>query len=483
MVANVQDGPKRSDLRQPMSREMSGESPKGFVSSLREGVSKNVKNAYSKSKGRLFHVIASKDRILQFRIIENNKLVLENTINALNMHTRTLRNAPKRLLVAGRQVPIKAQKKVRGVITGDPNKRIRDHLKEPPQVRFLDKFSFTLGVLVITFTEFIILRHPAWFQTFYQCLMPILFALRFVKFQSLKYQWFMLDFCYLVNASCMLQTFYYPNNSQWFVMNFAASVGPLAASIVVWKNSLVFHCLDKLTTFFLHAFPALLCHLIRWDLIPSDAQLSLESVRFWPFYCSAMGLYLGWQISYLFVTEWMFRNRLNADPDLCTSLRYLAADKKNPVTQAVEKFSRRVGVLQPHESLNASDFRTKIVFVLTQLMYTLITLIPPYLIFKSYIACLTYLITLFVWSTWNGASYYIEVFSKRYQMKFQEDGLRRVSMDSNLESESTVELDDGEDEFLDSVEDLPLNESQAMELIEILQNLEGKTDPSPTCSD
>lgn len=56
-------------------------------------------------------------------------------------------------------------------------------------------------------------------------------------------------------------------------------------------------------------------------------------------------------------------------------------------------------------------------------------------------------------------------------------------MDSNLESESTVELDDGEDEFLDSVEDLPLNESQAMELIEILQNLEGKTDPSPTCSD
>lgn len=128
-----------------------------------------------------------------------------------------------------------------------------------------------------------------------------------------------------------------------------------------------------------------------------------------------MGLYLGWQISYLFVTEWMFRNRLNADPDLCTSLRYLAADKKNPVTQAVEKFSRRVGVLQPHESLNASDFRTKIVFVLTQLMYTLITLIPPYLIFKSYIACLTYLITLFVWSTWNGASYYIEVFSKRLE--------------------------------------------------------------------
>ncbi len=53
---------------------------------------------------------------------------------------------------------IRAQKGMRQAITGDPNKRIRDHMKETPQVKMLDKVSFTMGVIVITFTEFIILR-------------------------------------------------------------------------------------------------------------------------------------------------------------------------------------------------------------------------------------------------------------------------------------------------------------------------------------
>lgn len=47
---------------------------------------------------------------------------------------------------------------MRQAITGDPNKRIRDHMNEAPQVKMLDKFSFTMGVGVITLAEFIILR-------------------------------------------------------------------------------------------------------------------------------------------------------------------------------------------------------------------------------------------------------------------------------------------------------------------------------------
>ena len=39
----------------------------------------------------------------------------------------------------------RARRKWRETVTGDPNKRIRDHMKETPQVKMLDKFSFTLG--------------------------------------------------------------------------------------------------------------------------------------------------------------------------------------------------------------------------------------------------------------------------------------------------------------------------------------------------
>ena len=48
-------------------------------------------------------------------------------------------------------------------------------------------------------------------------------------------------------------------------------MGPLMFAIIVWKNSLVFHSLDKLTSFFLHAFPPITIHLLR-----SDMGLSFE---------------------------------------------------------------------------------------------------------------------------------------------------------------------------------------------------------------
>ena len=43
----------------------------------------------------------------------------------------------------------RARGKWRETVTGDHNKRIRDYMKETPQVKMLDKFSFTLGNLNI----------------------------------------------------------------------------------------------------------------------------------------------------------------------------------------------------------------------------------------------------------------------------------------------------------------------------------------------
>ena len=45
--------------------------------------------------------------------------------------------------------------------------------------------------------------------------------------------------------------------------NYILCMGPLMFAIIVWKNSLVFHSLDKLTSFFLHAFPPITIHLLR----------------------------------------------------------------------------------------------------------------------------------------------------------------------------------------------------------------------------
>ena len=83
-----------------------------------------------------------------------------------------LKNTHPALLCQVHCHPHRARRKWRKVVTGDPNKRIRDHMREVPQVRVFffdvfelpcdtdfiqvklyDKISFTFGVLCICGTE------------------------------------------------------------------------------------------------------------------------------------------------------------------------------------------------------------------------------------------------------------------------------------------------------------------------------------------
>ena len=86
----------------------------------------------------------------------------------------------------------RAQRKWRKAVTGDPEKRIRDHMKEVPQVKMIDKLSFTFGVLCICGSEWLALRHADWFPLYYYAIMTMLLVWRFIAYSKDKYQLFML---------------------------------------------------------------------------------------------------------------------------------------------------------------------------------------------------------------------------------------------------------------------------------------------------
>jgi len=288
----------------------------------------NTKERLRKIKGQVFHVIDN-NQLLQLRIGRDGRISLERRLPHLDLGS--LAAVPKRLLEAGKQAGERAKgrarRKWRKMVTGDPEKRIRDHMKEIPQVKLYDKISFTFGVLCICCTQWLALRHPNLFPIYYYTLMSILLVNRLVTYSQENWQLFMLDFCYFVNLSVATQTALYPDNILWYKANYMLSMGPLMTAIMVWKNSLVFHSMDKLTSIFLHAFPPLIVHLFRWGLIEnehireSDSLWDLESVM------APLGLYLVWQFGYWCITEGLLRNKLAQDPTLITSLRYLAADE------------------------------------------------------------------------------------------------------------------------------------------------------------
>jgi len=368
-------------------------------------------------------VVSDNNKLIRFRIDETGKVLYDKTIASLNLSS--LKDVSTRL----KETPIgsriseaqgKARESWRKVVTGNPNKKIRDYMKEVPQVKFVDKLSFTFGVICIVVTEFLALRHPTYFLQFYYLLMALLLTNRYIEYSALKEQLFMLDFCYFVNFSVVLQTSSFPDNLLWYKANYVLCMGCLMLAIVVWQNSLVFHSLDKLTSFFLHAFPPLTMHLFRWGLIPSDSIKPDDQITFQELFFLPFSLYIIWQVLYLFITEYLMADILKNDPDIITSLRYLSKDKKNGMNMFVTGLAKKAGIVGPGEKFDSETIKTKVIFVLAQGGFTLFTLIPCYFLYSNYTLSFTWIAGIYSWCIWRGGTYYIEIFSERYKLKFVE---------------------------------------------------------------
>ena len=218
-------------------------------------------------------------------------------------------------------------------------------------------------------------------------------------------------------------------------------------AIIVWKNSLVFHSLDKLTSFYLHTFPAITVTLLRWDM--NTTSLTFTELLTLPF-----GLFTTWQLGYWTITEILLRERLEEDKELMTSLRWLATDQKNKVRNVCLSVLVKLRVGRPGEELEIMDsLKAKIVFTVLYMVgscsllthchqthdifqiYTALTILPTHFLFSSYIFTWLYLVGILCWGTWNGASYYMKLVGKK-------------SRDQDLVHSGKMEDGQGEDEQL-----------------------------------
>jgi len=398
--------------------------------------------------GGVFHVVSANGRLIRMRMDNTGKIIYDKTVSSLNQLSK-LRNVKDRLAgspLGSRlsKVPGQAKPLLRRAVTGNRDKKIRDYMKEVPQVKFVDKLSFTFGVTCIVVAEFLTLRHPEYFPMFYYSILVGLLTNRYIEYSQIKEQLFMLDFCYFVNLSVIVQTALFPTCLLWFKANYVLSMGVLMLAIVIWQNSMVFHSLDKITSFLLHAFPGLTLHLYRWGLITCSAitpedSLSLSNLIILPLF-----IYGLWQGLYLLITEVLLAEKMKADPELVTSLRYLAKDKKNSLNFLTSLVCKKVGIMSREEQFDSEVLKYKVIFVMVQGIFTLLCLIPPYFLYTNYALSFVYIVSIFIWCVWRGGTYYIEVFSERYKLKF-------IKQDS--QTDETISVASNDEFFQDAVED------------------------------
>ena len=300
-------------------------------------------------------------------------------------------------------------RRIRRKLTGEEDRRVRDYvreiLEEPPVVRLRDKLSFLLGVVGCFVVEAVALQRPQQFWICYCIFMMPLLLLRCYLYKRIGWHYFLIDFCYASNACCLVQLLCYPTSKTLFHANFLLTTGPLAMAVPTWRNSLVFHSLDRVTSSFVHTLPPLLTFCLRWfppdGLAPLDDELPfIHSIK------NALVFYAGWQAYYLLHTEWLFP----PSPLLDTSIRVLAAGKKDVqpphcysgITRMTYTSCRKLGVMRSEERFDSEHWKTKVIFVSVQLLYTFATLILAFYCWASFQAHLFYLLSILACCIWNG---------------------------------------------------------------------------------
>ena len=370
-----------------------------------------------------------------------------------------------------RAIPEGARNFVRAKLTGDPRVRVRDYVKMPRAIQTIDKVSFTLGVVGLMLTQFVATEHPEFFWFYYLCSAPLVFVYRIIQYRMIKYHYFLIDFCYYANLACFVHILCVPTSGRLFRSVFAYSNGPILWAIPLWRNSLVFHSHDKVQSVFIHTAPAILTWCTRWygqsdlawhwwglgeatgalfaareddhgqvhferGLMYADVadvhraphrltttQLAMSydvTEVITEFYVYPVVGYLIWQVIYLVITELFYVKKLDDDPELVTSLRWLANDYKAPVTRWALRTSRRAGLFGHDELFDHNSLKTKFVFVSLQLVYTMVTFLPIPMCYASKTVHTTVMLLVFLSCIWNGAEYYIDIFSRRYARKFDE---------------------------------------------------------------
>eukprot|EP00879_Flechtneria_rotunda_P015404 GHRR01016106.1.p1 GENE.GHRR01016106.1~~GHRR01016106.1.p1 ORF type:complete len:374 (+),score=84.39 GHRR01016106.1:50-1171(+) len=142
-------------------------------------------------------------------------------------------------------------------------KRIQQ-LWNPKRVMLRDKVAFLLGSCQVWATAYWLGWSPSTFYKCYTFQVLVLMLVRWGWYRHKKWHYYLLDFCYFANLLLLIHLWVQPKSQLLRKVTFAYNTGPLTWSIVAFRNSLVYHDLDKVTSVFLHLAPACVTWTLHW---------------------------------------------------------------------------------------------------------------------------------------------------------------------------------------------------------------------------
>ncbi|CCA71797.1 related to Integral membrane protein [Serendipita indica DSM 11827] len=275
-------------------------------------------------------------------------------------------------------------------------------------VRTREKISFFLGVHTVLGSALMVCLYPQWVHIFYTAACAYLLPLRFFSYKRKAYHYFLFDLCYYVTILNFVYIWLFPGSATLLTACYCLSHGSLASAVITWRNSLVFHDVDKVTSLFIHIYAPFTFTTIRhyYPEAPARFPALNDLPHFQPvralLFSSA--LYMVWQILY-----WKFvyvdRKVKIESGQRTTSFSYLLADRRGAIGRALSKVPE--------------DYRVAS-FMFGQFLYSIATEIPAvWFLYDSAFLSTIFLFIIFGVSVWNGGGFYIEVFGRKFEKELE----------------------------------------------------------------
>ncbi|KAF9468803.1 hypothetical protein BDZ94DRAFT_1244626 [Collybia nuda] len=288
-------------------------------------------------------------------------------------------------------------------------------------VRTREKVSFFFGVMTLLFSALMFGMSPQWIHIAYTIQGCYLLPLRYYQYKKRAWHYFLFDLCYYVTILNFIFIWFLPSSPALFVACYCLSHGSLASAVITWRNSLVFHDQDKVTSLYVHIYAPFTFTVIRHfypnaeQRFPALIELPhLQPIR--ALFLSG-GIYMIWQFLY-----WKFllvdRRAKIQSGQRTTSFSFLLNDKR--------------GVIGRSLSSVPPSYR-EAAFMGGQLIYAVLTELPAvFLLYDSSIWSGAFLILIFSVSVWNGGGFYIEVFGRKFERELE--ALRKELAESTARS-------------------------------------------------
>ncbi|EMC94619.1 hypothetical protein BAUCODRAFT_73446 [Baudoinia panamericana UAMH 10762] len=374
------------------------------------------------------------DRLTMFDILENLALPqrLEKMQNAVHAQAEKVRRQRAKLASRAlssknnlveqwrKTVPLRPEEQL-----DKYRKRMRDSVdrlgrrwNDAKSVTLKEKISFVTAVLNIFISGYLIGAFPQYFHYWYTLQLAYFMPLRWYNYHKIGFHYFLADLCYFVNLLLILSIWFFPQSKRLLISTYCLAFGNNAVAIAMWRNSLVFHSLDKVTSLFIHIMPCATLHVLV-HLIPESMQLAhfpaIHTIKYSPpsapehytlldMIVWATLPYAIWQLSYHFLITVRKRSKIAAGRP--TSFTWLRRSYRG---NFLGKFV-----------LGFPEKYQEAVFMAVQYVYALLTMLPCPLWFWYRWASAGFMMVVFAWATWNGATFYIDVFGKRMEKELEQ---------------------------------------------------------------